>query len=285
MAMIGCPVRPRLGAVAGAVLALAVCTPAFAESDGAIALAPHRAIYDLKLAKARGNRPLEAVRGRIVYDFGGSACEGYTLQFRQVTELDSGEGKVALSDLRSNTWEDGTARSFRFSSENFLNQQLIDEVAGRADRGGEGVAVSLDKPQAKKLDVGNVAFPAEHMRRILAAGRAGQSLLELGVFDGSETGEKVYNSLTVIGRRIAPDEHKPTDAAAGQALLSAMSRWPATISYFDKSKEGGEQTPVYAITFEVYENGIARALVLDYDDFTVAGELTSLELKDAKPCP
>ena len=38
---------------------------------------------------------MSAVRGRILYDFSGSACEGYALQFRQVSELDSGEGKVA----------------------------------------------------------------------------------------------------------------------------------------------------------------------------------------------
>ena len=61
-----------------------------------VLLAPHRAIYDLKLSKSRGSRGIEAVRGRIVYDFSGNACEGYELQFRQVSELDSGEGKAAF---------------------------------------------------------------------------------------------------------------------------------------------------------------------------------------------
>jgi hypothetical protein len=58
-----------------------------------------------------------------------------------------------------------------------------------------------------------------------------------------------------------------------------------TISYFDKSKQGGEQTPAYAISFELYENGISRALMLNYSDFSISGELTSLEMKKAKPCP
>ena len=64
-------------------------------------LVPHRAVYDLKLADNRSSRPMQSVRGRILYDFSGSACEGYALTFRQVSELDSGEGKVAISDLRS----------------------------------------------------------------------------------------------------------------------------------------------------------------------------------------
>jgi hypothetical protein len=50
-------------------------------------------------------------------------------------------------------------------------------------------------------------------------------------------------------------------------------------------RRGGEQTPVYSISFELYENGISRALILDYTDFTITGEMTSLEMKKEKPCP
>jgi hypothetical protein len=71
--------------------------------------------------------------------------------------------------------------------------------------------------------------------------------------------------------------------------LAKLTRWPVTISYFEKKDERaeqrGEQTPIYSIGFELYENGISRALVLDYSDFTISGEMTSLELKGAKPCP
>src|SRR6185312_16668717 len=91
------------------VLAAARAAPAAPVGDK-VFLAPHRAVYDLKLSKTRGSRSIEAVRGRILYDFSGNACDGYALQFRQVSELDNGEGKVTLSDLRSTTWEDGAAK-------------------------------------------------------------------------------------------------------------------------------------------------------------------------------
>ena len=58
-----------------------------------------------------------------------------------------------------------------------------------------------------------------------------------------------------------------------------------TISYFDRSKKGGEQTPVYALTLELYENGVSRALKLDYGDFVLGGEMTQLEFRDVKACP
>src|SRR5213076_2893866 len=82
----------------------------------------------------RGNSPAVAARGRILYDFSGNSCDGYALQFRQVSELDNGEGKVTLSDLRSTTWEDGAARKFIFKSQNYVNETLIDTVDGQAER-------------------------------------------------------------------------------------------------------------------------------------------------------
>lgn len=255
-----------------------------------VLLAPHRAVYDLKLSKSHGSRGIQSVRGRILYDFSGNACEGYELQFRQVSELDSGEGKAALSDLRSTTWEDGAAKKFRFNSENLLNDQRTDTVDGHAERNPKAVAVSLSKPKDKSFTVPlGAVFPTEHMRRIIVGAREGKTILEFPVYDGSETGEKLYNTLTVIGRAIAPGEKPPVDAAAKIPELAKLTRWPVTISYFEqkgeKAEHSGEQTPVYAISFELYENGISRALVLDYTDFTITGEMTSLEMKKAKPCP
>jgi len=248
-------------------------------------LAPHRAIYELKLAHTRGNATV-AARGRILYDFSGNACEGYALQFRQVSELDNGEGKVTLSDLRTTTWEDGAARKLVFKSQSYLNQRPGDTVDGQAERRSDGVAVTLTKPQDKKVDLdAAIVFPTDHMRRVIEAAREGKSILEFPVYDGSETGEKVYNTLTVIGQTIGPNERAPNDAAAGQQALAGLKRWPVTVSYFEKGTKGtGEQAPVYSIKFEMYENGVSRALLLDYNEFAISGALTSLELKDITPC-
>jgi hypothetical protein len=260
------------------------CAPAAAE-NGQVELASHRAIYDLKLAETRGRRQLSAAQGRIVYDFSGSACEGYALQFRQVTELDNGEGKIVVSDLRSATWEEGAAKNYRFNFQNYLSERLVDSVDGRAERKPQAVAVSLAQPSAKQFDLDTaVVFPTEHIRRIVVAARAGKTVLELPVYDGSETGEKLYDTLTIIGHPIAPGEQKPDDAIAGNSVFDSLTRWPVTISYFDHAKQTGEQTPVYSIRFELYENGVSRALLLDYGDFSITGTMTTLEMRDTKPC-
>jgi hypothetical protein len=276
--------------VAAAISLLAMLAGNAFSFSGALAaepqveLASHRAVYELKLAHSRGNSSTMSARGRILYDFSGNSCEGYALLFRQVSELDNGEGKVTLSDLRSTSWEEARANRFVFKSQNYLNENLLDTVDGEAQRVADKVQVTLTKPQERKFDIESaVAFPTDHMRRIIAAARQEKSILELPVYDGSEKGDKVFNTLSVIGRTIAPNERVPIDAAANRVELANLKRWPVTVSYFDKSAKT-DQPPVYAIKFELYENGISRALVLDYNDFAISGELTSLDLREGKPC-
>ena len=252
-----------------------------------IALVPHRAIYDLSLGATRSNAQVAGVRGRILYDFDGNTCQGYSLEFRQVSELDTGEGKVSTTDLRSTTWEGADAKSFKFTSQNFIDENLVDSVDGHAEREASKTAVALEKPQQKSLSLAaGVVFPTEHMVRAINAAHAGQSVLSFPVYDGSETGDKVYDTLTVIGHQIGPGERNHDDAAASEAKLAEVPRWPVTVSYFERGKaaDSSEQTPAYAISFELYANGISRALALDYNNFVITGKLASLEIKNAKPC-
>jgi EipB-like len=262
---------------------------AAAPAAAKVILAPHRAVYDLKLVNSSGSRGIDSVRGRILYDFSGNSCEGYELQFRQVSELDSGEGKRSLSDLRSTTWEDGEAKTFRFNSENLLDDKSTTEVDGHAERETTAVKVDLTKPKDKNFSLpAGAVFPTEHMRRIIVAAREGKSVLDFPVYDGSESGDKLYNTLTVIGKAIPPGQKTVDDVSAKTPAVAKLTRWPVAISYFeqedDKAQQTGEQTPVYTISFELYENGISRALRLAYSDFTIAGEITSLEMKKENPC-
>jgi hypothetical protein len=61
-----------------------------------------------------------------------------------------------------------------------------------------------------------------------------------------------------------------------------MKRYPMTVSYFEPGV--GERTPAYVLGFDLYENGVSRALKLDYGSFALRGELTSLELLKPASC-
>ena len=249
---------------------------------------PHQALYDLSLAKSRGSSPINSARGRILYNFSGNACEGYTSEFRQVSELDAGEGKLTLSDLRSTSWEDGAGKTYRFKIETRMNDADASPVDGIAERSGDHITVKLRQPQVKTFTLeGSTVFPTEQIQRIIAAAKEGKSLLELTVYDGSDNGEKVYNTLSVIGQPIPGDRViAAPDPSTTNELMKSMTRWPVTVSYYDRDAKAGEgeQTPVYAMSFELFENGVSRALVLDYNDFVISGVLGKFDVKDAKPC-
>src|SRR5579871_3001108 len=252
---------------------------------------PHQALYELSLVKSRGSNPVNSARGRILYNFSGNACEGYTSEFRQVSELEIGEGKTMLSDLRSTSWEDAQGKSYRFKIDSRSNDSDSAPVDGIAERTGDHITVKLKQPEAKTFTLdGSTVFPTEQIQRIIAAAKEGKSLLELTVYDGSDNGQKVYNTLTVIGQPVAADKTVDSpDPATENDQMKSLTRWPVTVSYYDrdaKAKEG-EQTPVYSMSFELYENGVSRALVLDYNDFVISGAMGKFDIKDgkdAKPC-
>src|SRR3979411_2600333 len=153
---------------AAAAVAVLFATPVVPPAEAAgIGLTPHRALYALERLHSRGRRSIEAVRGRILYDFSGSVCAGYVLNFRQVSELDTGEGKVALSDLRATTWGGGGAKRLRFNSQNFIDQRAVDAVDGEAARNDDHVVVKLAKPKNKSFDLeAGMVSPHQHMRRV-----------------------------------------------------------------------------------------------------------------------
>jgi hypothetical protein len=83
----------------------------------------------------------------------------------------------------------------------------------------------------------------------------------------------------VIGKVIAtPSTEKSVQIQA----FKTMNRWPVTISYFDSIKRDGQ--PIYVLSLELYENGVSRALRLDYGDFVLSGELIELLIQPEVNC-
>src|SRR5215203_764711 len=246
------PVRALVFSVAVTVGSGFASAPARAAASGPFLA--HQALYELKLIKSRGSNAISGARGRILYNFSGSACEGYTSDFRQVSELDSGEGKLTLSDLRSHSWEDAAGKSYRFKIDTRMNETDAVPVDGMAERVGDRITVKLKQPVAKTFELdGKTLFPTEQIQHIIAAARAGKSVLELMVYDGSDNGEKVYNTLSVIGQPIPGTRSIDSpDPSTANDQMKALTRWPVTVSY--------------------------------YDDFVIAGAMGRFDVRDSKPC-
>jgi EipB-like len=255
-----------------------------APFGGAIAdtppLASHRAVYELSLDKAAGSKAPAQARGRIVFDFTAS-CEGYIQNFRQITELQPAEGATKLSDMISATYEALDAGDYRFKVETKVDSGAKEEVDGKARKAKDArIAVDLTRPKRGHLDLdGPAFFPSEHLLRIIKAALAGESLIEARVYDGTGDGDKAFDTLTVIGK---PIEAPAAEKAAQADGLKGMKRWRVAVSYFETGKRDGQ--PLYVLSFDLYENGVSRALTLDYGDFTLKGDMKELALQPAVNC-
>src|SRR5690606_38468814 len=101
-------------------------------------LQPHRAVYDLSLDKASDRSGITGISGRMVYEFNGSACDGYTVNFRFVTQIATTDS-TRLTDQQTTTYEDAGGKTFSFVTKSFVDQALDKEVKGTATRQAKGV--------------------------------------------------------------------------------------------------------------------------------------------------
>lgn len=248
-------------------------------------LAAHRAIYEMTLDDARSASGITGIDGRMVFEFTGSECDGYSLNMRMVTQMTDSQGQTNLTDLRSSTWEQGDGQKFRFQSAQYLNDKLGDVTMGRAVRvtPNEAVQVKLSQPSTAELNLsGPLLFPTQHSFALIAAARTGQGLFQARVYDGSEKGQKVYDTTAFIGTEVQPGDDPKLEPVAKDKGLGELPSWPVSIGYFEA--KGGDLTPSYQIDFRLYENGVSRELLIDYGDFSIHGTLTSLEYLKAPEC-
>lgn len=264
---------PRFVLVALSSPALFAVEPAFS----APMLAPHRAVYDLVLDRASDRSGITGLSGRMVYEFNGSPCEGYTVKFRFVTRIETRDVS-RLTDQQTTTFEDGTGKSFNFVTKSFVDQQPDREVKGSATIEPSGVRVDLDKPDKSTLELGRTQFPTQHLIEMIDKASKGETFYETNLFDGSEDADRVMTTTVIIGKEETTGQGDPELPVMNK--LAPDPYWPVDIAYFDLSKAGnsGEEVPEYHISFKLHENGVTRDLLMDYGDFSMKGKLVNLSL-------
>ena len=249
-------------------------------SPAAATLLPHRAVYDLALDTANERSGVTGVDGRMVYEFDGSACDGYTVNFRLVTQIDTSEVS-RITDQQTTTYEDGEGKNFSFSTRAFVDDALDRELKGSAILNPQSTDVALEKPSEQNLQLDSTQFPTQHLLEILEKIEAGETFYETTIFDGSDGADKVMTTTVIIGKAAEAATSDPEIEAIKPLAEEAF--WPVDIAYFepaDPAEQGGEELPVYRISFKLHPSGVSRDLVIDYGDFSMTGRLVDLSMFD-----
>jgi hypothetical protein len=273
--------------VAGAPVALAALPAPVSAAGDDIMMAPHRAVYDMSLATARGGSGVTAVTGRMVYELTGSACEGYTQNMRFVTQMINQGGNAVITDLRSSSWEEGNGKRFRFNSSQYRDEKATEVTAGDAARANtaDDVKVELTKPSKKDLSLSSrVYFPVQHSIALLGAARAGKVTFRADLYDGSEKGEKVYDTVSVIGRARSGGSSPQLPQIKNAEELDHLTAWPVSIAYFEPGSDKKDAVPVYELSFLFFANGVSRRLFIDYGEFAIQGEIKEIVFLPPSKC-
>lgn len=272
----------KFGGFLSTAVVVASCMAFTLPAVAASPLAAHRAVYDISLKSAEDRSGISGAKGRMVIEFSGSGCEGWTVNFRMINQFFLSGGKSRVLDSRSSMWESGDNDQLRYVQRQFVDSKLQEEKEIRAklatgNTGGSG-AITKPKEEIFSLPEG-VRFPIDHQLKIVRAAEAGESRDETLLYDGSD-GAKPAVAITFIGTKRDAGEDQ-TDAKMKD--VNGLHGWPVSISYY-KPDNQDKETPEYQVSMVLYENGVSGDMTLNYGDFALEAKLTNIKLLEVATC-
>lgn len=265
--------QSRVGLVAFAAALL--LSPAAATPGHAVDIQPHRALYQMSLMRAGSASGVVGASGSMSFSW-SDTCDGWAVEQRytlhmEYAEQDDTEVTISFATLES---KDGTRYRFNVRKQHEGDAAEVLRGEARVHRPGGGEA-RFTKPDATTLPLpAGSLFPSGHTVRLIEAALAGKTFLSEKVFDGG-TVEGAYTVTGGIGKmRPAPsDERNP---------LLRKRWWPVRLAFFPP--DGDSALPDYELGMELGENGVARAMILDYGNFVIRARLEKLEALPRSTC-
>ncbi len=260
--------------IAGGALSIAP-----AEAAG-VQLAPHRAVYSMKLGSLRSGSSTVDARGAMYVEW-SEACDGWTVTQRVKLALTTAQGDDIETDSNYSSWEAKDGRSYRFTVRNMRDGRLSEELRGEANlaaNAGTGEAL-FTTPVGTRFALPKAAvFPTEHTVQLIEAALGGANHLSRVIFDGASLdGPLEVNA--VIGGPIK----SPTKVAADiGAELTGGQSWRVRLAFFPLNSQSPE--PDYEVGVRLFENGVADNFLLDYGDFSVSANLEKIEALPRPRC-
>ncbi len=245
-------------------------------------LVPNQAMYDMKLAVARPNSGIVEVKGNMILETVDS-CDGWEIKQRIKLTFLRNDGEEFETDSSFTSYESKDGLELRFSVRNAQNDEVEEELRGRADLdalGGKGRA-SFTLPEARSFDLPTgTLFPTTHLALILKHAREGDKSVSYKVFDGARL-DGAFQVNAVISKPPRPKVGTP--AVKGDlGLLRNQPAWGVRFAFFANGDQGAQ--PEYELALDLLGNGIARSMLLDYGDFAVDARLVQIQAVPRPKC-
>ncbi|MCC7305652.1 MAG: cell envelope integrity EipB family protein [Alphaproteobacteria bacterium] len=264
-----CVIFIAQGTAFAAPAKLPAVPPAEAEK-----LAPHRALYDIRLTGTKSGSQIVDIKGQMLYEWQPS-CEGWISNHRFNLNYDYADTPSMRIASDFSTFETFDGRSFNFSAQRRRDGELIEELRGSAslDDTGKGKAV-YTLPEDLRFELpDNSVFPVSHTLRALKSIEEGKKFFSAVIFDGSDQ-EGPVEVNAVIGKKMdASSVIQPSKNIAADLILSPA--WQIRLAFFPL--KDSEESSDYEMSILFHENGIISDMSIEYDDFSIRQKLVALE--------
>jgi hypothetical protein len=193
------------------------------------------------------------------------------------------DGEEFDTDSSFSSYETKDGLSLRFSVRNIQDDEVEEELRGKADlegQGGKGRA-SFTLPEARSFELpAGTLFPTTHLARIIRHARDGDKSATYNVFDGARL-DGAFQVNAVIGRAPRPAGGPPIRGDVW--LLRNQPSWSVRLAFFAAGVQASAN-PEYELALDLLGNGIARSMILDYGDFAVDARLVQLQALPRPRC-
>ena len=255
-----------------------------AAAADAVALQPHRAVYDISLVEASDGLDLADLRGRMVVEWRGPGCPAYRVTQRILTVMNDREGGSFTRDMLLETRESMDGGTFDFHFRNFADGEINEQIKGQATRGLDSVQVTFDTPSGNSLRLPrDVRFPTQLTRELIQAGRGGQQVFQGKTFEGTEV-DRFFDVTAYFSGRPASGQDLGIEVHGEDigARLRDLESWPVSLSYFDVN--AAEGLPDYEVSFTQFANGVAADLTMNYGDLVLFADLKQVDYFEPGDC-
>ena len=262
-----------------AILAMGWGVPASAAAAApGVDLVPHRASYALTLGDASSASPVVQAQGRFDFEW-ADACDGWTVVQRFRVNLIYEDGFVADFGWSLSSWESKDGKRYRFFIRRFDSGGENERVRGEATlkEDGSGRAVFTEPEERELVLPDGTLFPTQHTIEVLA--RAQETMVPHWrlVFDGSGE-EGLFGVSAALSRRL------PAGSGTGLAspLLTKVPSWRMTLAFYGADESNAE--PEQEQGLRLFANGIVDEMRLNYGDFVLDADLSSVEALPVPDC-
>lgn len=260
-------------------------------------LAPHKALYDVRLVSSKNGSQMVNISGKMLYEWKPS-CEGWITNHRFSLNYEYADSPSINISSDFTTFEGFDGKTLNFSSRRKRDGEVYEELRGRADmeeKGGAGIAkYSIPENLIFNLTK-NTLFPTGHTINLLDQARQGKKFYNVRIFDGSDDegpvdinsfiGAKTLASKSGAAEK-APlqkeNSFKPASTNSIDNGLIDVPGWNVRMAFFPTGAT--ESSSDYELSMVFHENGVISDMVIEYSDFSVRQKLVALEKVAPETC-